>query len=272
MSNLPFPFLPAGLAFDRIARSYDDTFTFSPVGRAQRNVVWQKAMRTFKHGSHILELNCGTGEDAFFLTANGMRVTACDASQAMIAQAKSRLQRTEPTPDVQFLVLPSEHIGNLPDDLNFDGAFSNFSGLNCTRDLSTVMSPLIQRLRPGAPLLLCLSARYCLWEIFHHLLHGRVRKAFRRCGGVTEAKVDGLSFPVYYPTVSQLRRVFGPALRIVSITGVGITVPPSYLNDWITRYPQLLALLTRIDETIQQWPLLRVLGDHMLLHIEQVHS
>jgi len=80
----------AGRAFDSIAETYDQLFTNSKVGRAQRDVVWQRAAHLFPCGGRILELNCGTGEDAVFLAERGIEVTACDASVLMIHQARAR--------------------------------------------------------------------------------------------------------------------------------------------------------------------------------------
>ena len=54
------------LAFDSLAAKYDDLFTRSMIGRAQRGVVWDALIDTFEPGAHILEVNCGTGEDALF--------------------------------------------------------------------------------------------------------------------------------------------------------------------------------------------------------------
>ncbi len=70
------------LAFDSLAARYDDLFTRSMIGRAQRGAVWDVLLDTFEPGSHILELNCGTGEDALFLAQHDVSVVACDASEA----------------------------------------------------------------------------------------------------------------------------------------------------------------------------------------------
>jgi ubiquinone/menaquinone biosynthesis C-methylase UbiE len=78
----------AGAVFDRLAPSYDSEFTDSIIGRAQRNSVWKVLLRTFHAGDNILELNCGTGEDALFLAQHDISVFSCDASQAMILRAE----------------------------------------------------------------------------------------------------------------------------------------------------------------------------------------
>jgi ubiquinone/menaquinone biosynthesis C-methylase UbiE len=262
---------PVALAFDRLASDYDSIFTFSAIGKSQRDVVWKHLLSAFVPGSHVLELNCGTGQDALFMARAGLTVTACDTSSRMIEQARMRMAMEDPEADIDFITLPTEEIDRFPQTCRFDALFSNFAGLNCVSDLSNVMRHAARRLKPGAPLLLCLSTRYCLWEILFFLLRGNLRKALRRCGGVSEAQLAQLRFPVYYPTLSQLRRVFAPELHLVSVVGVGITVPPSYLESWIARHPRLLRRMEALDELVRTWPGLRIAGDHMLLHLEKVH-
>jgi ubiquinone/menaquinone biosynthesis C-methylase UbiE len=86
----------AVLAFDYLAEGYDDLFTKSLIGRAQRDVVWNVLNHTFRSGDYVLELNCGTGEDAMFLARNGVSVAAFDASEQMIRIASQRLRAEAP--------------------------------------------------------------------------------------------------------------------------------------------------------------------------------
>ena len=84
------------LAFDSLAGKYDELFTRSLIGRAQRGAVWDVLLDIFEPGSHILELNCGTGEDALFLARHDCSVVACDASGQMIQTARQRMQSEDP--------------------------------------------------------------------------------------------------------------------------------------------------------------------------------
>jgi ubiquinone/menaquinone biosynthesis C-methylase UbiE len=258
-----------GAAFDAMADHYDDLFTFSVVGRAQRDVVWDRAAATFLPGSHILEINCGTGEDALFLANRGISVTACDAAGQMIEHAKARKELEAPAASINFHVLPTERLCELPKEPLFDGVFSNFSGLNCVADLRAVSKELAMRIQPGARLLLCLSTRFCLWEILHYTAKGDFHKALRRCRGVSQAKFDGHSFFVYYPTMRSLRRSF-QEFRLRSVTGVGITTPPSYLEGWVSKHPRLLTAMQYFDKAVCDLPLFRNIGDHVLLSMERV--
>jgi ubiquinone/menaquinone biosynthesis C-methylase UbiE len=259
-------------AFDRIAQEYDSIFTCSAIGRLQRQVVWNRMREVFPAAGHILELNCGTGVDALFMTNAGMNVAGCDASPRMIDLARQRIAGADTHVKSEFLVLSTEDLHMLPRTRLFDGLLSNFAGLNCVKDLNAFAREAASRLKPGAPLLLCFLTRFCLWESAYYLLQGSPRKALRRCRGISSARVGNISFDVYYRSLSELRRVFASEFRLVTMEGVGITVPPSYLESWIATHPRLLRKMDAIDNTLRGWPGLRVVGDHMLLHLEKVGS
>ncbi len=258
----------AGLAFDSLAETYDDIFTRSLIGRAQRDVVWNIVQQTFKPGDHILELNCGTGEDALFLARMGMSVLACDASAQMISIASVRRAIEAPQSALRFEVLPIERIGEI-ESRQFDGIFSNFSGLNCVADIGAIVQQLSGLVKPGRRMLLCLSTRVCLWESFWFLTRGQPRRAFRRWKGHTVATVGGFTVAIQYPTLRELRKIFSPFFALRSCTGIGVAVPPSYLESWARDHGGLLNGLRTVDKVVSRWRGFRAIGDHMLLSFER---
>jgi hypothetical protein len=137
-------------------------------------------------------------------------------------------------------------------------------------NLDPVVWDLATLITARAPVLICLSTRFCLAETLWFLLHGDFRRAFRRTPGVAHAKVSEFTVKVHYPTLRQVRESFSPWFRLRSCTGIGVAVPPSYLEPMIRKYPRLLGLLRWIDKRISHLPLLRIMGDHMLLHFERV--
>src|SRR5271157_3989256 len=76
--------------FDLIAARYDALWTTTPIGRAQRDLVWRDVDPLFHPGDRILDVGCGTGEDAAHLAARGVSVYATDPSPAMIHLAAAR--------------------------------------------------------------------------------------------------------------------------------------------------------------------------------------
>ncbi len=262
----------AGVAFDSLAATYDATFTESLVGRAQRAVVWEAADRVFARAEKILELNCGTGEDALHLADKGLTVVACDASQQMIEVARRKLAERTPPGRVSLYCMPIERIAELSYRAPFNGVLSNFSGLNCVAELEDIADQLGTMLRPGAHMLLCVSTRFCLWEFAAYGLQGQWKKAVRRWSGGTSARVAGVEMTVAYRTIRTMRRVFAPCFRLRAVTAVGLAVPPSYMERWCTRHRSFFRMLVRMDRVLRHLPLLRGMGDHVLLEFERCEA
>lgn len=255
--------------FDSLAESYDRVFTDSLIGRAQRDAVWRELDAAFVPGQRVLELNCGTGVDAVHLAERGVRVDAFDSSPAMIGVARRRTPPAGLFPP-RFAVLATEHLRVL--DSVYDGAFSNFGGLNCVQDLRQVARNLARLVRPLGHLVLCLASRFCAWETGWWLAHGNPSKAFRRLrrNGVTAELVPGALVHVRYPSLRELRRLFRPEFSLVSVRGIGLLVPPSYVEPHARCFPGLLRGAAHLDAHFSSLPALRSISDHILLKFRRI--
>lgn len=259
-------------AFDAVAETYDQTFAESCIGRAQREAVWHVLDRVFRPGQRILEINCGTGVDAVWLAGRGVSVLGCDVAPRMIEVARRRAQQARTAAPVEFRVLATEEITRIRDEAPFDGVLSNFAGLNCVRDLRAVARDLAGLLRPQTAAVLCIFGRFCLWEVCWYLCRGRLRKAFRRLHrGESVARVSrDRQVRICYPSVETLRRSFSPEFRLVDWRGVGVCVPPSYVEPLARRFPSALRTLGDLDQRCSGLPGVRSLGDHTLVTLERV--
>jgi len=260
--------------FDAVAEEYDHLFTNSAIGRAQRESVWAEMDRVFSPGQRVLEINCGTGVDALHLAERGVRVVACDASAKMIDVARQRLHASPHRSHVDFRVLATEDVRRLEGAVLFDGVLSNFAGLNCVADLFSVARDLGRLVRPGGKLVLCLFGRFCLWEFVWYTLHGQFKKAMRRLGNqeVSASLAPGNCIRIHYPSVGSLRAAFAPYFRLVRWKGVGIFVPPSYLEPWAVRFARLLKVAAKFDALIAGCLGFRSLADHVVLVLERVEG
>lgn len=253
--------------FDAVAGKYDDAFSNSPIGRAQRRSVWREMDRAFHEGQRILEINCGTGIDALHLADRGVAVVGCDSSPGMIAEASRRRNSSPKRAPVEFRCLPTEQIGQLETEGPYDGLLSNFAGLNCVSDLNQVARDLAHLVRPGGKAVVCVFGRVCLWEILWYVVHGNVKKAFRRFRrhGVTAILAPGSSVTVYYPSVRFLGRAFSPYFQLENWAGVGVATPPSYAAPLAVRFPRLFERAVEIDPWLGACPGLRAMADHVVL-------
>jgi ubiquinone/menaquinone biosynthesis C-methylase UbiE len=265
---------PYSAPFDAVAARYDETFTSSKIGQAQRASVWNELANTFRSGDRVLEIGCGTGIDACFMAEHGVRVTACDSSSRMIEVATRRVRETGQQNLVQPLLLRAENIVALSTQKLFDGAFSNFGALNCLEDPRQLARNLAKLLRPGATALLCWMGPYCLWEIFWYLAQWKGDKAFRRLKpeGVTSRIADGAFVRVHYPPVRLLAQAFAPEFQLKSFKGIGVAVPPSYLEHLARRHPHLLQLCERADSYMGRCPGVRTVADHVLLRFQRADT
>jgi len=267
MSAVQPTFSPA--PFDAVAARYDETFTNSRIGQAQRKAVWHELGQAFTPGDNVLEIGCGTGVDACYLAEHGVHVVACDVSTQMINVATRRIHERGLQKFVKPLILRAEDISALRTQ-SFDGAFSNFGALNCIEDLPRFARDLGRLLKPGGRVLLCWMGRYCLWEMIWYLAHGNGQKAFRRLrrDQITARIGRGAFVNVHYPSIRSLRRTFAPEFKIKSIKGIGLAVPPSYLEHWAVRHPRLIGLGERADTWMGRFPGTRILADHILVGLQ----
>ena len=257
--------------WDRTAENYDRIFSETVIGRVQRDAVWHEMDKVFQSGMRVLELNCGTGVDALHLAARGVRVVACDLSIKMIDAARQRLGATGLDALVEFRVLATEEIDSLVGEAPFDGAFSNFSGLNCVQDISQAARNLARLLRPGAKTVLCMVGRFSPWEMAWHLAHGRPAlglQSFRRKPTTHISARDAAL--VHYPSVSDMRLMFAPEFRLRGWKGIGVAVPPSCLEPFAQRIPGVVGGLAKIDRYLSRAPIFRSMGDCVLLQFERL--
>jgi hypothetical protein len=75
---------------------------------------------------------------------------------------------------------------------------------------------------------------------------------------------------VRYHRGSDVEHAFAPWFRLTGRRGVGIFVPPSAAEPWISRHPGLLATLERLDGAVSRT--LAPLGDHVLYRLERTSA
>ncbi|MFL5803533.1 MAG: class I SAM-dependent methyltransferase [Roseiflexaceae bacterium] len=262
-----------GSPFDSMAADYDRSFTDSMIGALMRQAVWRRLDARFRPGDRVLELNCGTGEDAVYLARRGVRVLATDIAAPMLEVARAKVARAglEHLVDVEQLAIEQlqANIVHRPSSIVniFDGALSNFGGLNCVADLGAVAAGMAGCLRPGAMALLCVMGPLVPWEWAWYLRRGQPAKAFRR---LRRGGVEWRGLTIRYPSIRAVRRAFVPWFRARRASAIGALLPPSYAEGWAARHGRLLGRLDRWERRLETWPPLPWLADHYLLELERL--
>jgi len=254
-------------AFDAVARSYDASFTHTSVGMALREIVWSRADQVFDAPGHLLELGCGTGEDAIRFVRKGFKVTATDASSLMIDVARAKARTAAAGDNLEFSCVAMEHVATVFEGQQFDGIFSNFGAINCVANLRALSANVAAVLAPGAPLLWVVMGRHVPWEWFWYLARGKPGKALRRLRS-QGAQWRGLT--ICYPTPAAVTAVLTPDFAVTRVSPLGCVLPPSYAADWLDRSPRALAALSRIERAAQRSQLLANWSDHYIVEARRV--
>lgn len=255
-------------AFDRLAPSYD-TLTGGEAFQHQRRQTHAAFTRWLRPGCRVLEIGCGTGADTAFLAHAGLRVMACDPSAEMLCQTRRRVSHAAVGDRVAMLACGLEDLPRFLDALDhgegFDAVVSNFGALNCVRSLAPLSAIAQRHLRPGGAIVLGLMGRACLWESLYFTARGRPSLASRRRQEKVVVPVAGVDVPTFYHRTREVREVLGPAFALDAVMGIGVMVPPPYLE---ARWQQVPAGLRRatagLDRVVASWPILNQLGDHIL--------
>lgn len=255
--------------FDIAAGNYDATFTHSVIGKAQRKSVHAFLYELLRQNpsARILEINCGTGEDAQWLARQNFSVIATDISGEMIAVAKSKSVVNNPV----FSVADINDLPNVFRGEKFDLIFSNFGGLNCLPAISfgQFFKNASGLLAENGQLALVIMPKNTKWEQLYFLAKADFRNVFRRQKGHAVANVDGQNVMTYYYNPKETAAFANPYFNLGRLRPVGFFVPPSYLEPFFANRPKLVSRLQVFDNAIKNWRFLSRHSDHYFIHFKK---
>lgn len=253
--------------FDELAADYDASFTATALGRWLRSTVWQHMDGCFGTNRRILEIGCGTGEDAIHLASRGHSVVATDLSASMLDIARRKSELAGCASRIDFRRIAIERLAEELDGERFDGAFSNFGALNCVAELERAISDIAVLLKPRSPLVVVIMGRWAPWEWGWFIARMQWRTAFRRlsAGG---ASWRGLT--INYPSPRRLARALNSDFAVGPCRGLGIVLPPTYASAWFEPRPRILSALIRVEAALGRWAPLAALADHYIIEAERL--
>jgi ubiquinone/menaquinone biosynthesis C-methylase UbiE len=259
--------------FDAVAPGYDAVY--GPA--ANRVMGWMRRenlallQRYFRPGQHLLEIGCGTGDEAIALASWSCTVVATDISPAMVSLTERKAAATGLSGRVSAVSMAGAKLHRLAMPAAFDGAYASFGSLNCEPNLEALGAALAVLLKPGAYFVCSVMARISPFEMGWHLAHARPARAFRRVGkGWSQATLAtpggrGLQVAVRYISASAIQRAFGPDLTLEQTVSLGLLMPPPYLDTLFRKRRALWSRLEAWERRLRvRWPW-RLMGDHVAL-------
>jgi ubiquinone/menaquinone biosynthesis C-methylase UbiE len=251
-------------AFSLTAEKYDRFAIDHPNLTRMRSKVYSHLMRHLEPGSHILELNAGTGSDAVYLAQQGFTVHATDIAPGMLERIRQKVDQFHLEDRVKIQECSFTHLEEVTEG-PFDAVFSDLGGLNCIPDLRQVIEKLPQLLKPGGLVAWVLMPTVCLWElaaVFSGDFHLASRRLSRRG---TLAHLEGKHFMIYYFSPTQALSSFSPGFTPLEIEGISIFAPPAESKKLAQEHPRLYRLLCWLDDHLAHRRPFRSWGDFYIL-------
>jgi ubiquinone/menaquinone biosynthesis C-methylase UbiE len=260
-------------AFDAAAASYDAEFSFSQTGMLQRKRVHyflQNRVAALT-GKQILELNCGTGEDAIWMAATGCRVTATDLSANMIDMVQKKAA-AQPQLTIKAMQCGFDEVAAKLSGNQFDFVLSNFGGLNCiSNDALEKFSVQLHNItKAGSTVALVIMSNKCWWEKWYFWLKGQKQAMYRRQQAAPLAvQVHGSKQLVWYYHPAEVEKACSKAFIKLYTRPVGLFLPPSYMEGYFKKKKGLLMLLYGLEKIFGNFSFLSAYADHYLIVLKR---
>lgn len=231
--------------FDLHAVAYEQAWGDDPVAQAFRDAVHRVLDRVVPPGSRVLDAGCGIGLDSVHLAESGHDVVAIDASAGMVAFARAR--------GVDARVLPLERAGEVGP---VDAALLDFGVLDCVDPVAAARA-LARAIRPGGAAVVVPMPRVHPTWVLRSLARGELAAALDRLRPVVEVPVEGVPVRTRYLGGREVAAAFAPWFVVEEQRGLGFMVPPPG--------SRLGPLLERVERPLRSLPVLRDMGDHLVM-------
>lgn len=262
-----------GMPFDHIASTYDSVFARTALGQLQRRSVWNYIERVLPElkGFEMLELNCGTGEDAVLFGEGGFNIVATDITEEMLKVTQQKAEQYSMQNKISSHFIDPETFNESLFEKKFDLIFSNFGGLNCMNpeSLQTLLRKLPAILNPGGRFVGVVMPKFCMWETIFFLLRLQFRKAFRRLSSKQAySDLHGSASKTWFYHPSQIREWSRENFRVVRLQPVGLALPPAYLERFFSVKKRWLLKLNHFEKKFNKSTFLSGIADNYLIDLE----
>lgn len=242
-------------AFDRHAAGYDDVAE-SALGRELRGRVHRVVEPLIGAAATVIDLGCGTGLDAAWLSPRVRRVIAVDRSPVMVEQARRRCSGLANVV-VQVVDPHDDHLAEACRSSQADLVLADFGVVNCVEDLDRLGSRLASLLAPSGHVVAVSMTRWCPIELVIGAATANRALLRRRFG---RADYDGL--PVRYESARSLASYFAPSLTMEHAEALGTFLPPFEQRQFVQQSPRLLQALAIADRAAGRFGARIGIGDH----------
>ncbi len=254
-------------AFSKQAPHFDADESSNSILKEWRQQIYDHVDQYLKPGDRILELNAGTGIDALRFAKNNYAVHATDLSQGMIVEIEKKVIQHK-LKQFTFEQCSFHKIDKI-NSAKFDYVFSNFGGLNCCSDLTSVTKLLPGLINPNSYVTWVIMPPICLWELLW-VFKGK-KAAFRRLKrNGTVAHLEGEYFKTYYHSLQNIKKSFGPKFKLIKTEGLGALSPPPASDSFAVKHKTINRWLNYLDKKARNSFPFNQWADHIIVTFKYI--
>jgi len=251
------------IGFGKMADEYDSMQDTNIPVKIMRQKFYDVVYSFVKPPADILELNCGTGIDAFHFANQGYNVNATDISDKMLTNAASKGSLK----NLSFQKLNLLELNKI--NCRYDLIVSNLGGLNCLDDLSQLSKDISGLLKSNGFFIASIMPQFCLWE-FALIFKGEFKRALRRIKrNMVIANVGGEKIFVKYYSPKKIFGYFENDFHLTKTKGLRIFAPTQPAAHWYKEHPFITKYLDFIDDKIENLYLSSFIGDYYIAVLQK---
>jgi len=225
------PHFTSQQGWDAYADAYAKLLVPGTVYFLTKEVIHQQiaAYLRSSHPLHVLDLNCGVGNDFPFFLALGWKITACDGSVGMLNKAHEKYRAEIESGQITLFLGQMETLDeNSFPGLKFDLVFSVTGGYSYISDnqMRAVNEVLGNYLAAEGIMVTAHLNKFCLSDMMFQFLHLRVKQALVRLKKELKIQIKGQEFRMFLRGRKKVEQLTPPNLQSLKTLPLLWLTPP----------------------------------------------
>jgi len=216
--------------FDHISFAYNPLFSEHFIEQVQRRYVWKylEKIAPELNGLDILELNCGSGEDALLFGEAGSNIVATDITEEVCRLTQAKTKQLTMQTRVRSHYIDPESFDETVFDKKFNLIFVNFGCLNSMHpDRLTAFFEKVPSLLSANGRLIAVTIPKLRWrQVYHFLLRFNFIRAWQKFHE-KNTRIVNKGIEKWLHTPHQLRQWSKEKFRLVCMKRVSYKYSPS---------------------------------------------
>ncbi|MDG6968273.1 MAG: methyltransferase domain-containing protein [Nitrososphaerota archaeon] len=254
-------------AFDSASDEYDFTIRRNFINTWIRKRSLQVLRKLLRPGDYLMEVGCGTGEEAIAISDWVSGIVATDVSAGMVGLLEEKVAARGLAGKILPMKLSASEISRVRDligEKEIRVAYSFNGALNCEPNLGSFVRQLDSLLEPDGYFVCSVRNTTCATEMISHGLVLQFDRANPRRVQPIMVSVGGRDVPSTYFSPSSFISYFSPRFSPAQVIALPALLPPAYLNGYYLRLRPFLSFLERLELPLSGVSPFNRLGDQTL--------